>query len=191
MRDLSSKRTVLALALVAAVIALVASGRTWITGTLNDGVLANNGVQVTGNQAVPGYVVIALVACAGLLAAATAGRIVRWPSAVVSLAASVSMLVLSCRTLADPASALKGRMTAVTGHNGEAVARGEFTLWFWTAVFGAVLSLVASLLGLIGLRRWRGLSSRYEAPVDADAGSPKSESDWDLMSRGVDPTEGR
>lgn len=188
MRDLSSKRTVIILALAAAVIALVSSGRTWVTGTLNDGVLSNSGVHVTGNQAVPGYAVIALVSCAGLLAAATAGRIVRWPAAVISCIASIAMVVLACLTLRDPDSALKGRMTAVTGHNGEAVARGEFTVWFWVSVFGALLSLVASGLGLIGLRRWRGLSSRYEAPV-AGAAESSGESDWDLMSRGVDPTE--
>lgn len=188
MRELSSKRTVIVLALAAAVLALVSSGRTWVTGTLNDGVLSNSGVDVTGNQAVPGYVVIALVACAGLLAAATAGRIVRWPSAVISLAASIAMVVLTCLTLSDPASALKSRMTAVTGHNGESVARGELTMWFWVAVFGALLSLVASLLGLIGLRRWHGLSSRFEAPADG-AIEASRESDWDLMSRGVDPTE--
>ena len=57
-----------------AVLAAIVSGRTWINGSLNDGVIASSKVDVTGNQAVPGYFGIALVAVAGVLAAATAGR---------------------------------------------------------------------------------------------------------------------
>lgn len=188
MKELLTKRSVIILALIAGVLAMISSGRPWINGSLNDGVLTNNAVDVTGNQAVPGYFGIAIVACAGLLAAATAGRIVRWPAAIISLIASVAMVVLTFMTLADPAAAVKGRMRDVTGHTGEAVARGEFTIWFWAAVFAGLLALLASLLGLTGLRRWHGLSSRYDAPVDG-AAEPKNESDWDLMSRGIDPTE--
>lgn len=187
MSDLLSKRTVIILSLMAGLLALVASGRPWINGTLNDGVLANNAVDVTGNQAVPGYFGIALVACAGVLAAATAGRIVRWPAAIVAVLASAAMLVLSLVTLSDPGGAVKGRMTSVTGHNGEAVARGEFTAWFWVAVFAGLLSLLASVLGLAGVRRWAGLSSRYESPA---ADKPmRQRSDWELMDEGIDPTE--
>ena len=65
MRDISSKRSVILLSLIAGVLALIASGRAWINGTLNDGVLSTNAVDVTGNQAIPGYFGIALVACAG------------------------------------------------------------------------------------------------------------------------------
>ena len=57
------------------------------------------------------------------------------------------------------------------------------------AVFAALLALLSSVLGLLGLRRWHGLSSRYEAPVDGEAPKRSEESDWDLMSRGVDPTD--
>ncbi|CAM2839999.1 MULTISPECIES: Trp biosynthesis-associated membrane protein [Dermacoccus] len=189
MRDISSKRSVILLSLIAGVLALIASGRAWINGTLNDGVLSTNAVDVTGNQAIPGYFGIALVSCAGLLAAATAGRIARWPAGVISLLGSIAMVALTLRTLLDPASAVKSRMSSVTGHTGEAVARGEFTVWFWVAVFAALLALLSSVLGLLGLRRWHGLSSRYEAPVDGEAPKRSEESDWDLMSRGVDPTD--
>ena len=72
-------------------------------------------------------------------------------------------------TLSDPAAAVKSRMTAVTGHNGEAVARGTFGPWFWVAVFAGLLSVAASLLALLGVRRWAGLSSRYDAPTETKA----------------------
>lgn len=187
MRDLTSKRTVLLLAVVSALLAMVSAGRTWITGSLNDGVINANAVHVTGSQAVPGYFGIALVAAAGLLAAATAGRIVRWPAAIVSLLASLALLVLTLKVMGDPASAVRSRMTAVTGHTGEAVAHGSFGGWFWLAVFSALLTTATSVLGIFGVRRWAGLSSRYEAPSRT---TTRVESDWDLMSRGVDPTTG-
>lgn len=188
MRDLTTKRTVILLALIAGVLSLVASGRTWINGSLNDGVLASGAVPVSGNQAVPGYFGIALVAAAGVLAASTAGRVVRWPAGLVSLGASVALVALTVMTLTDPTSAVKGRMSAVTGHTGEAVARGTFTAWFWVALFSALLSLLASVLALLGLRRWAGLSSRYDAPADATQ-EPRRASDWELMNQGIDPTD--
>ena len=188
MSTFTTKRSVILLSLIAAVLAAIVSGRTWINGSLNDGVIASSKVDVTGNQAVPGYFGIALVAVAGVLAAATAGRIARWPAALVSLIASVALLVVTLLTLGDPASAVKTRMTSVTGHNGEAVARGTFTPWFWAAVFAGLLSVAASLLALLGVRRWAGLSRRYDAPTETKAPTTH-ESDWDLMNRGIDPTD--
>lgn len=188
MKDLVSKRNVILLALLATLLALIASGRTWIDGSLNDGVLSSNAVHVSGNQAIPGYFGIALVAGAGILAAATAGRIVRWPAAILSLIASIAMVALTVRTLSDPREPVKGRMTAVTGHTGESVAHGTLTPWFWVAMFAGLLSVFVSALGLLGLKRWAGLSSRYEAPTSEVT---REESDWDLMSKGIDPTDER
>ena len=38
------------------------------------------------------------------------------------------------------------------------------------------------------MRRWAGLSSRYDAPTETKAPTTH-ESDWDLMNRGIDPTD--
>lgn len=190
MSSLMTKRSVILLSLIAGLLALVASGRAWIDGSLNDGVIASSAVKVTGNQAVPGYFGIALVATAGVLAAATAGRIARWPAAVVALIASLGLIAITVKVLLDPASAVKSRMTTVTGHTGEAVAHGTFTPWFWVATFAGLLSVMASLLALTGVRRWAGLSSRYDAPADATDVRASTTSDWDLMSAGIDPTDG-
>ncbi|HCQ17969.1 MAG TPA: hypothetical protein DIU42_01895, partial [Dermacoccus sp.] len=65
MSTFTTKRSVILLSLIAAVLAAIVSGRTWINGSLNDGVIASSKVDVTGNQAVPGYFGIALVAVAG------------------------------------------------------------------------------------------------------------------------------
>ena len=187
MSALTSKRNVLLLGFVSSGVLMIAAGRPWVSGSLNDGVLAASSVQATGNQAVPGYFGIALAAAACLLAAALGGRIVRWPAAVLSVLASIATLALAIYVLFNPGEALKSRMTDVTGHNGEALARGEMTAWYWVAVFMSIVLLIASLAGLAGLRRWHGLSSRYDAPSEQRARG--EESDWDLMTRGVDPTE--
>lgn len=186
MTVLTTKRNVILLALFATILALISSGRDWVTGSLNDGVSQVSEVTATGNQAAPGFFGVALVAGAAVIAAATAGRVARWIAVLVALGASIGMVVLCAMTLANPESALKGRMAEVTGHTGEALARGTLTIWFWAAMFASVLALATSVLGLLGVRRWPGLSSRYDAPADAEA---RSRSDWDLMSDGIDPTE--
>lgn len=189
MKDLTSKKNVLALAIVSCILELVASGRTWVTGSLNDGAVSSNAVDVSGNQAIPGFFGIALVGTAGMLAAATSGRIVRWIAGVLGVLGSMALVGVTVKVLADPNGAVKSRMSVVTGHTGEAVAHGTFTAWMWVAAFAAALNVIASVLGLLGLRRWAGLSSRYEAPVDAEKAPEKQTSDWDLMNAGIDPTD--
>lgn len=186
MSVLTTKRNVILLALASMIIALIASGRDWVTGSLNDGVTQAMSVTATGNQAIPGFFGVAMVAGAGVIAAATSGRIARWVAVIVSLLGSIGMLGLCIWLLSNPENALKGRMAVVTGHTGEALIRASLTPWFWAAVFASILSLVTSLLCLIGVRCWPGLSSRYDAPAEAEA---KTTSDWDLMTQGIDPTE--
>ena len=185
MSSLVTKRNVILLALISGLIAIVSSGRPWVTGSLNDGVTQATSVTATGNQAVPGFFGIALVAAAAIIAAATGGRIVRWLALAVSLLASVAMIALCVRTISSPEQALKSRMAEVTGHTGEALARGELTLWFWAALFASLIALVAALFGFLGARTWPGLSRRYDAPSHTDTAKA---SDWDLMDAGVDPT---
>ena len=55
---------------------------------------------------------------------------------------------------------------------------------------GAVLVLAGGA-ALLGVRRWGGLTSRYDAPTEETSTSGRAtdeESDWDRLSRGDDPT---
>ena len=186
MNVLTVKRNVILLSLAASIIALISSGRDWVTGSLNDGVTQAMEVTATGNQTVPGFFGMALVSLAGIIAAATSGRIVRWIAVVLSLLGSLAMVGSCIWALNDPEHALKGKMAEVTGHTGEALIRATLTPWFWAAVFASILALTTSVLALLGVRRWPGLSSRYDAPADA---KKAHRSDWDLMTDGIDPTD--
>jgi uncharacterized membrane protein (TIGR02234 family) len=68
------------------------------------------------------------------------------------------------------------------------------TVWFWLALLGAVLSLVASALAVLLTPAWPEMGSRYDAPT-ASAPAPVVEPEeqssldlWKAMDEGRDPT---
>ncbi|KNX37283.1 Trp biosynthesis-associated membrane protein [Luteipulveratus halotolerans] len=184
---MTSKRTVLLGSLVAAVVLLACGGRTWVEGAVHDAVLRNSTVSVSGNDAAGGVVAAALVGAAATVATATGGRVVRWVGAVATLLAGVLAVVLTVGVLVDPAGVVGEHAAETTGRTGSVDADGSVTVWVWLSLLGAVLLTAAGGLALAGIRRWVGLSSRYDAPT-GEARSAREASDWDRLSQGQDPT---
>lgn len=178
------KLLVLGTAVAAAVVLLASGARTWVTGTVRDSVLANSSVSVSGREAAAGVLAAALVAAAAALAAVTGGRIVRWVGAGALTAAGALVCVLTVPVLADAAAVVGRRAATETGRTGAVDATGDPTAWAVVAlVAGGVLALAGGA-ALVSVRRWSGLSNRYEAPTSRTV----DESDWDRLSRGEDPT---
>jgi uncharacterized membrane protein (TIGR02234 family) len=74
----------------------------------------------------------------------------------------------------------------------------QLTGWYPTALVGAALSLVATLLAVRWVRHWPEMGSRYDAPGAAQAptgepaappGEQSSLDLWKAMDEGRDPTE--
>ena len=181
---LTSKRMVLMLVLGASCVVLVSGSREWVQGSVADAVLGASALRGRGSDVAPGAMAAALVGMASAVAAATSGRVVRFVAACSALVAAVLGAAVVVSVLTDPGGALGVMAAAGTGRSGTLVADGRAGGWGWVA-FTALLVMGAGALGaLAGGRRWRGLSSRYDAPVPA----PGHESEWDQISRGEDPT---
>ena len=205
MERLTSKRLVFLLMSAAASTILVSGSREWVSGSVEDAVLGAAALQGKGSDIAPGAMAAALVGLASAVAAATAGTVVRVVAACAALLASVLGTAVVISVMADPGGALGKLAAAGTGRTGTVAAQGRVGGWAWLALAATLVLGAGGLAALVGGRRWRGLSSRYDAPVPiqaaqaaqaAQAPQPHAagvsaaghESAWDQLSRGEDPT---
>ena len=193
---LTSKRMVLVLVLVSALVILVSGSREWVSGSVDDAVLGASAVHGKGSDIAPGALAAALVGLASAVAAATAGTVVRVLAACATLLAAVLGAAVVIGVLADPSGALGRLAAAGTGRSGTVAAHGRVGSWAWVALAATLAMGVGGLGALVGGRRWHGLSGRYDAPVAGEASqpdptgepAPRHDSAWDQLSRGEDPT---
>jgi hypothetical protein len=181
---LTSKRTVLVLVLVAASVVLVSGSREWVSGSVDDVVLGASALHGRGSEVAPGALAAALVGMVSAVAVATSGSVVRVVAACSMLLAAVLGAAVVISVLVDPGGALGRLAAAGTGRSGTLAAHGRVGSWAWAALAAMLVMGFGGLAALVGGRRWRGLSSRYEAGVP-DAGRASA---WDRLSRGEDPT---
>lgn len=188
---LTSKRVVSALVAVPALLLLLASSRTWLTGRSADPLLGGGAVSASGSQVSPGVVALGAVAVVALVATLTAGPRLRRVSAVVIPLSALGAVVLTLRPLLDPEAAL-GRVAASgLGRTGEVRTTAAVSPWAWTALAAAVLLLAAAPVAVVAAGRWAGLSSRFEAPgPEAPSDRRPHRSTWDEVTDGRDPTLG-
>lgn len=176
---------------VLALVVLASGARPWVRGQVSDPVLASSSLTINGSDAAAGAVAAALVALAGMLAAVTGGRIVRWIGAAAMTAGGVLVTVLAARVLMSPQDAVGRQAATRTGRTGSIAATGEVTWWVPTVLTAGVGLTVLGVATLLAVRGWGGLTSRYDAPTesaDESARSTAAESDWDRLSKGEDPT---
>jgi uncharacterized membrane protein (TIGR02234 family) len=193
---LTSKRIVLVLMVAAACVMLVAGTQVWVSGSVDDAVLGASALQGRGADVAPDALAAALVGLASAVAAATAGTVVRVVAACAALLAALLGATVVISVLADPGGAMGSLAAAATGRSGAVAAHGRAGGWAWVALAAMLAMGVGGLGALVGGRRWRGLSSGYDAPVTGQGSQPdmagdparRHESAWDQLSRGEDPT---
>lgn len=185
------------LVLLVAVLALAVFGtttQTWISVTLDPDQVGQAGsaqtaLQVQGSKAATTVTALALVALAGGLAAAIAGRIARWIITAIIMLASAGIVAAAATVLADPLSAAQGSIAAATGVTGSS-AEVSVTAFPAIAVVVGVLLALGALLIIPAGRYWKS-RTKYDARTSgsAAAAGPVDEIDsWDRLSRGDDPT---
>jgi len=162
---LTSKRVVVLLLLAAGSIVLVSGSREWVAGSVDDAVLGANALQGKGADLAPGAMAAALVGLASAVAAATSGPAVRVVAACAALLAAVLGAAAVISVLVDPGGALGALAAAGTGRSGTLTAHGPVGGWAWVALAALLVMGSGGVGALVGGRRWRGLSSRYDAPV--------------------------
>ena len=185
------------LVLLVAVLALAVFGtttQTWIAVTLDPDQVGQAGsaqtaLQVQGSKAATTVTALALVALAGGLAAAIAGRIARWIITAIIVLAAAGIVAAAATVLADPLSAAQGSIAAATGVTGSS-ADVSVTAFPAIAVVVGVLLALGALLIIPAGRYWKS-RTKYDARTTgaAAAAGPVDEIDsWDRLSRGDDPT---
>lgn len=188
------KITVILAATLGGLVALASSRATWITGTA-DSVLGPVRADVDGTEAAPGLAAIALVALAAAVAAVTGRRIGRLIASVILVASAAGVVVLVVRALTAADSILGGVAATDTGALGAYEAHAAVSIWPWLTLVSAALFALAVVAIAAGGPGWSGLSGRYDATgSDDEIGGARAErvtSDWDRLSAGEDPTEGK
>lgn len=188
------KSTLVMLITLLALAAFGTTTQTWMSATLDPNQLgqagAQNAIQVQGSKAATTVTALALVALAGGLAAAIAGRIARWFITAIIVLASAGVAAAAATVLADPLAAAQGSIAAATGVSGSQ-AHVELTPFPMLAVVAGCLLVLAALLILPASRYWKS-RTKYDTPAAAGAAAPAGPVDeidsWDRLSRGEDPT---
>ncbi|HKU01311.1 MAG TPA: Trp biosynthesis-associated membrane protein [Arthrobacter sp.] len=189
------KSTLVMLITLLALAAFGTTTQTWMTATLDpnqvgQAAATQNAIQVQGSKAATTVTALALVALAGGLAAAIAGRIARWIITAIIVLASAGVVTAAATVLADPLAAAQGTIAGATGISGSQ-AHVELTPFPALAVVAGCLLALAALLILPASRYWK-TRTKYDAPGAAAtvaAAGPVDEIDsWDRLSRGEDPT---
>jgi uncharacterized membrane protein (TIGR02234 family) len=196
---LASKRMVLVLVLLSAMVILVSGSREWVSGSADNALLGATALRGRGSDVAPGVVAAALVGLASAVALATSGTVVRFIAACTALLAAVLCVAMVIGILVDPGGALGNLAAAGTGRSGSVAAIGRAGIWVWVALAAALFMGVGGLGAMVGARRWQGLSTRYDAPVSGEGSQPHAtgeaapggDSAWDQLTRGEDPTSGQ
>jgi uncharacterized membrane protein (TIGR02234 family) len=166
---------------VGVVVVLLSSSPVWIRVALK---IAAAQVKLTGGNAAPAAVPLALVAAAGLIAIALVRAWVRRVLAVLVAAAGVGVLIAAVRVLADPGSVARGSSKVTTA--GE-FASAQLSAAPYLSLLGAVLIVAGALAIALTCGHWPQPGRRYERATAA-AGRPTDP--WDALERGEDPTSG-
>lgn len=185
------KPAVLVLGVLGAAVVVVAASRTWVTGRVSDAVLGSASLEVTGSEAAPGLVALALVVAAATVAALTTGRVARMLALALDAGALLAAAWLTVRVLLVPEAVLGPVAAAAAGRTGSLPTTASASAWPWVALAALAGAGAGVVLAVSGARSWSGLSSRYDAPTGGGGVGSRGErvsSDWDRLSAGEDPT---
>lgn len=131
---------------------------------------------------------LVVLACWGVVLV-TRGR-VRRAVAVLGVVASAGALVAVLAGWSQVPDQLRDELVAMGGTDPTV----SHTAWYWLALLGAVLSLVATGLAVLLTPAWPEMGARYDAPVAAGpvpVKEPEEQSSldlWKAMDEGRDPT---
>jgi hypothetical protein len=183
------RQAALVVAVPAAVLAAL-STQTWATGRAND-VLSHGTTSVTGTEAMPAVIGLAIVAVAALVALMTGGRAIRAVSAVLLVLAALGALVLVLLVALRPTQVVADAVARELARTTAPEATGSATGPAWLAAVVAVVLVAGAVLAASWSRAWGGLGTRYERGTRPAAG-PRGEvrSTWDDLTDGRDPTAG-
>jgi uncharacterized membrane protein (TIGR02234 family) len=190
---LTRRPAAILIATLSALMATATAGRPWVRGTVDDAMVGGSIQEVTGQEAVTGFVALGLVVLAGAVAAAATRRLGRRVAAVILLVTALGMAGLVLRVLLDPGAVLGAIAAANTGRTGALSAEGQATPWAYLALLPALGAFVTAALAWRGARSWPEPSAAYDRPGSERPGDrgERVATEWDRLSSGEDPTVDR
>ncbi len=193
---MSRRLAVLAGIVVSGALFLV-SRAAWLHASVPDLAGGASEVDVTGGDAAPAVVALAVVAIAGSLVTAISSRHVRLVTGPLLALAGIGAGIGATRVLLDPAAHATSAIAEATGVSGS----GEtvtLTPWPLVALAPAVVLVVLGVVVLVAGRAWtrtarfdRAGATPDAAAVAEDTGiDPRADpaKAWDALTRGEDPT---
>ena len=162
MSALSGRPATIGIAALTALGTAVAARQPWVRGTVDDAMIGGSLQEVTGQEAVTGFVALGLVVLAGAVAAAATRRLGRRVASVVLLAAGATMAVLVTGVILDPDAVLGTATATVTGRTGTLAADAEATVWAYLALVPALGAMITGVLAWRGVTRWPLPSAAYD-----------------------------
>lgn len=195
-RILTRRRAVL-LALLSAVVLAGLTRAVWVSASGADlsGTIVD--IDVTGQQAAPPVLALALAAGAAAAATSLSSRWVRWVTGPVLVLCGAGAAAAVGVLLADPVSAARPAVIERTGVTGGQIAADAGALPLLALVPAALLIALGAGVLLAGGRWPLRTRSRFERDAReseraaaADPGEDPA-AVWDALSRGEDPSEPR
>ncbi|MGP4915478.1 Tryptophan-associated membrane protein [Corynebacterium xerosis] len=163
---------------------------TWAQADAPDLTGSAQSVAVTGTDAAPAVLALAIVAIAASLATSLASSWVRFVTGPVLIVAGLGAAWSSFAVTLDPQGAAAGAVTEATGVVGSQVDAAA-TAWPLLAILPAlVLCAIGVVVLLVGGRWPRG--TRYRSAAVAAPSDPAEDpaAAWDALTRGEDPSAG-
>lgn len=163
---------------------------TWAQADARDLTGSAQSVAVTGTDAAPAVLALAIVAIAASLATSLASSWVRFVTGPVLIASGLGAAWSSFAVTLDPQGAAAGAVTEATGVVGSQVDAAA-TVWPMISILPAlVLCAIGIVVLLVGGRWPRG--TRYRSAAVAAPSDPAEDpaAAWDALTRGEDPSAG-
>lgn len=161
-----SKRYVVLAGVLGGIAGLAMSTRTWIHVIPSQGAINVQPFDVSGKDAATAVAALAVVALAGSVAAAIAGRVARWIIAALVFLSGLGIAGSAATALSDPVTAAVSKVGASAG---TLRIHGEYqvTFWPWCTVLVGLWIMAAALWLAVASRRWK-TSRKYTPATVAD-----------------------
>lgn len=188
----TGRRRAILVVLGLALAALLTGAPQWLRTAGTTALQGEVPVAVAGAQAAPGVPAAALVLLAAGVAIGLAGRIGRWVVVAVVALAGVLLTASAVAVATDPRPVAGSAVADVTGVETLSAAV-ELTPWPWVAAAVGVLVVLAGGWLALTSRQWARPSDRHD-PTSARGPAPvvvvhdDDQAAWDALTRGHDPT---
>lgn len=188
-----NKRLAVITFLLAGVLALAASTQPWVRVELEQVATSQSELVATGKDADASLTPIALAILALGIALTIAGKAFRYVLAVIAVLLGAGLIWSGIAGISDPITGASAQLSELTGLTGgaqfDAVAGSTITPWPYVTIVGGALTIIAGLIVLLKGGSWKTGGRKYETDrADAPA-EPDRVSDWDMLTKGEDPSE--